>query len=111
LKLVLLAILSCYSLCCSDSFRDRACFSDFGYVLRIRAWVCLRKLALASGEYGSASGVLFGRSGSIANAGMRDIFGIVELSGKQGEKRKYCKVRREELEAGGGVGKCLFSFS
>ena len=36
---------------------------------------------------------------SIANAGMRDGFGIVQLAGKPGEKRKYCKVSRKELEA------------
>ena len=29
---------------------------------------------------------------SNANAGMRDSFGIVQLSGKPGEKRKYCKI-------------------
>jgi len=36
---------------------------------------------------------------SIANAGMRDNFGIVQLSGKPGEKRGYCKISRKELEA------------
>jgi len=36
---------------------------------------------------------------SIASAGMRDSFGIVQLSGKPGEKRKYCKISRKELEA------------
>jgi len=36
---------------------------------------------------------------SIANAGMHDSFGIVQLSGKPGEKRKYRKVSRKELEA------------
>jgi len=36
---------------------------------------------------------------SIANAGIRDSFGIVQLSGKTGEKRKHCKVSRKELEA------------
>jgi len=30
---------------------------------------------------------------------MRDNFGIVQLSGKPGEKRKYCKISRKELEA------------
>ena len=34
---------------------------------------------------------------SIVNAGMRDSFGIVQLSGKLGEKRKYCKISRKEL--------------
>ena len=40
---------------------------------------------------------------SIANAGMRDSFGIVQLSGKPGEKpgekRKHCKAWVKELEA------------
>jgi len=36
---------------------------------------------------------------SIVNAGMRDSFGIVQLSEKPGEKRKYCKISRKELEA------------
>ena len=36
---------------------------------------------------------------SIANAGMRDSFGIVQLWGKPGEKRKYCKISRKEPEA------------
>jgi len=36
---------------------------------------------------------------SIANAGMRDSFGILQLSGKSEEKRKYCKISRKELEA------------
>jgi len=36
---------------------------------------------------------------SIANAGMRDSFGIVQLSGKPGEKRKHCKTSVKELEA------------
>ena len=35
----------------------------------------------------------------IANAGMQDSFGIVKLSGKPGEKRRYCKVGRKELES------------
>jgi len=39
---------------------------------------------------------------SIANAGMRDSFGIVQLSGKPGEKRENCKISRKKLEAGGG---------
>jgi len=50
---------------------------------------------------------------SIANAGMRDSFGIVRLSGKPGkkprEKRKHCKASVKELEARGWE-KCLFSF-
>ena len=36
---------------------------------------------------------------SIANAGTHDSFSIVQLSGKPGEKRKYCKISRKELEA------------
>ena len=36
---------------------------------------------------------------SIANAGIGDSFGIVQLSGKPGEKRKYYKISRKELEA------------
>ena len=36
---------------------------------------------------------------SIANAGMRDSFGIAQLSGKLREKREYCKINRKELEA------------
>jgi len=40
--------------------------------------------------------------GSIANAGMRDSFGIIQLSGKPGEKRKHCKTSVRGLEAGGG---------
>ena len=46
---------------------------------------------------------------SIANAGMRDSFGIVQLSGKPGEKRKYCKPSVRELEAQGSEIVC-FSF-
>jgi len=46
----------------------------------------------------------FGRFGlcvreSISNAGMRDSLGIVQLSGKPGEKRKHCKISRR-VEAG-----------
>ena len=36
---------------------------------------------------------------SIANAGMRGSFGIAQLSGKPGEKRKHCKASVKELEA------------
>jgi len=36
---------------------------------------------------------------SIANAGMCDRFGIMQLSGKPGEKRKHCKVSWKGLEA------------
>jgi len=38
---------------------------------------------------------------SIANAGIGDSFGIVQLSGKLGEKRKHCKVSVKEPEPGG----------
>ena len=71
----------------------------FGDVLRIQAWVCLRRLALALG-IGFGFGRLFCTSGGgIANVGMRDSFGIAQLSGKPGEKRKYWKMSRKELEA------------
>jgi len=33
------------------------------------------------------------------NVGMCDSFGIVQLSGKPGEKWKYCKISRKKLEA------------
>jgi len=36
---------------------------------------------------------------SIANAGIHDSFGIVQLSGKPGERRKYGKISRKVLEA------------
>ena len=43
---------------------------------------------------------------TIANAGMRDSFGIVKLSGKPGERpgetRKHCNTSVRGLEAGGG---------
>jgi len=39
---------------------------------------------------------------SIANTGMRDSFGIVQLSGKSGEKRKYCKSTGKSWKPGGG---------
>jgi len=52
-----------------------------------------------------ASGIRFGFGHlcsyvreSIANAGMRDSLGIVQLSGKLGEKRKHCKVGWKWLE-------------
>ena len=38
---------------------------------------------------------------SIGNAGMRDSLGIVQLSGKPGEKREHCKVSVKELAPGG----------
>jgi len=46
---------------------------------------------------------------SIANAGMRDSSGIVQLSGKPGEKRKYYKASVRGLEAR-RLEKCLFCF-
>jgi len=36
---------------------------------------------------------------SIANTGMRDSFGIVQIPGKLGEKREYCMINRKELAA------------
>jgi len=38
-------------------------------------------------------------SESIANAGMRNGFGIMQLLGKPGEKRKHCKVSVKGLGA------------
>jgi len=35
---------------------------------------------------------------SIADAEMRDSFGVVQPSGKQAEKRKYSKISQKELE-------------
>jgi len=49
--------------------------------------------------YVSASGVCLDVWESIANAGMRDSFGIVRPSGKPGEKRRNCKLSRKALEA------------
>jgi len=64
----------------------------FGDVLRIQVWVCLRRLALASGiRFWLWAVDLYVRE-SIANAGMRDSFGIVQFSGKPEEKRKYYKI-------------------
>jgi len=54
----------------------------FGYTIRLRAF-CLDVWE------------------SIANAGIRDSFGIEQLSGKLGEKRKHCKVSVKTLEVGG----------
>jgi len=56
---------------------------DFGNALRIRAYV-------------SASGMFVE---GISNAGMRDSYGIMQLSGKPGEKRKHSKASMRELEA------------
>jgi len=73
------------------ALRNRTYGSGFGhrfaigYALRIRTWVCLRRLGLASG-------VCLDVREFIANAGMRNSFGIVQLSGKMGEKQKLCKV-------------------
>ena len=54
-----------------------------------------------------ASGVCLDVRENIANAGMRDSFGIVQLSGKPGEKRKYYKVSRKGLEARREEGVCF----
>jgi len=53
---------------------------DFGYMVRLWAFG------------------LYVRE-SIANAGMRDSFGIVQLSGKPGENRKHCKASVRGQEA------------
>jgi len=78
----------------------------FGCALRIRAWVCLRRLALASGiRFGFRRSVwprTFGKALRMQECD--NCFGIVQLSGKLGEKRKYCKVSVKELEAGGCSG-------
>ena len=44
---------------------------------------------------------------SIANAGMLDSFGIVQLLGKPGEKGKHCRASVKELKARRWE-KCLF---
>jgi len=67
----------------------------FGYTVRLWAFgLCVRE--------------------SIANAGMRDSFRIVQLSGKPGEKpgekRKHCKASVKELEVRRWEGVC-FPFS
>jgi len=41
------------------------------------------------------------------NAGMRDSFAIVQLSGKPGAMRKYCKVSRKALGAQGWKNVCF----
>ena len=41
------------------------------------------------------------------NAGMRDSFGIVQLLGKPGGKRKHCKASVKELEARGWESVCF----
>jgi len=65
-----------------DSGRGLSLETRFGFGYTVRIWV-----------FG-----LYVRE-SIANAGIRDSFGIVQLSGKPGEKRKYCEISRKELEA------------
>ena len=71
----------------------------FRYALRIRAWVFgfgdLNRLR----AYSSALGVCLDVRQRIVNGGTRDSFGIIQLSGKPGEKRKYCKVSRKQLES------------
>jgi len=47
----------------------------------------------------SASGLCLDVRESFENAGMRDSFRIVQLSGKPGEDRGHCRVIRKELEA------------
>ena len=75
------------------------CVEDKGIWLRFRASVCLRRLVLASGICFSFRRVSALSVEGIVNAGMSDSFGIVQLVGKPGEKGKYCKVSRKELEA------------
>ena len=76
------------------------CAEDKGIWLRFWASVCFRRLALASGicfGFGRVSALSVK---GIANAGgMSDSFGIAQLVRKPGEKGKYCKVSRKELEA------------
>jgi len=58
--------------------------------------------------YGSASGVFvctFGKTLRMQECAI--VFGIVQLSGKLGEKWKYWKVSVKELEAGGSRGVCF----
>jgi len=45
---------------------------------------------------------------SHANRGVRDSFGIAQLSRRLGEKRKYCKVSLKELEARKWESVCFF---
>ena len=60
--------------------------------MRLRAWGCLQRLALTSGiQFGFGRFSLDVRE-SIANAEMRDSFGIVQLSGKPGEKWKRAQA-------------------
>jgi len=53
---------------------------------------------------GSASGVF---AESIVKAGTRDSFGILQLSGRLGEKRKHCKVSVKRLDARMQEGDCF----
>jgi len=66
-----------------------------GDSLWLRVWFGFGHLVWLQAS-GLASGVFVE---SIVNAGLSNSFGIVQLSGKPGEKRKYCKVSRKELEA------------
>jgi len=68
---------------CSDSLRERAC---------LWLWICAEDSGIWLRHW--AFGLYVWES--IANAGMRDNFGIVQLSGKAGEKagekQKHCKA-------------------
>jgi len=66
----------------------------FGNALRIRAYV------LASGVFVQ----------SISNAGMRDRFGIAQLSGKPVEKPKRGKASVRESRKSDGSGRVCFPF-
>jgi len=58
--------------------------------------------------YFSAAGVCLDVRESIGNTGRSDIFGIVQLSGKPGEKLNYWKIGWKELEAQRREGICFF---
>ena len=68
----------------------------FGDTLRIQAWVWLAGFLFWLWADVLASGIFVE---SNANAGMRDSFGIGQLSAKPGEKQKYYEVSQKELEA------------
>jgi len=87
--------------------------SRHGFVSGDSLW--LRALALALGtRFGFGHTVRLWASyldvqESIANAGMRYSCGIVQLSGKPGEKQKHCKVSVKKAGSP-EAGRCLFSF-
>jgi len=94
------------------------CAENPGMWLRHPAYVCVRKCVVDSGmvlhwDTGFGFGYtvwlwvfgLYVRE-SIGDAGIRDSLGIVQLSGKLGKKRKYCKRPRSPE-----VGRVCFPFS